>query len=136
MTKQLIISFIFVSTIFLIVDVIWLSITVKSIYKPNLGTLLNDKPVLWAAVLFYIIYMIGLTLIIIKPALASNSVLQAFWTGVIFGIVAYGTYNLTNMATVKNWSSTIVWIDMLWGGLLTGSSSAAGIYLTKTFFSN
>ena len=136
MTKQLIISFIFVSTIFLIVDVIWLSITVKSIYKPNLGNLLNDKPVLWAAVLFYIIYMIGLTLIIIKPALASNSVLQAFWTGVIFGIVAYGTYNLTNMATVKNWSSTIVWIDMLWGGLLTGSSSAAGIYLTKTFFSN
>ena len=136
MTKQLIISFIFVSTIFLIVDVIWLSITVKSIYKPNLGNLLNDKPVLWAAVLFYIIYMIGLTLIIIKPALASNSVLQAFWTGVIFGIVAYGTYNLTNMATIKNWSSTIVWIDMLWGGLLTGSSSAAGIYLTKTFFSN
>ena len=136
MTKQLIISFIFVSTIFLIVDVIWLSITVKSIYKPNLGNLLNDKPVLWAAVLFYIIYMIGLTLIIIKPALASNSVLQAFWTGVIFGIVAYGTYNLTNMATVKNWSSIIVWIDMLWGGLLTGSSSAAGIYLTKTFFSN
>ena len=136
MTKQLIISFIFVSTIFLIVDVIWLSITVKSIYKPNLGNLLNDKPVLWAAVLFYIIYMIGLTLIIIKPALASNSVLQAFWAGVIFGIVAYGTYNLTNMATVKNWSSTIVWIDMLWGGLLTGSSSAAGIYLTKTFFSN
>ena len=136
MTKQLIISFIFVSTIFLIIDVIWLSITVKSIYKPNLGNLLNDKPVLWAAVLFYIIYMIGLTLIIIKPALASNSVLQAFWTGVIFGIVAYGTYNLTNMATVKNWSSTIVWIDMLWGGLLTGSSSAAGIYLTKTFFSN
>ena len=136
MTKQLIISFIFVSTIFLIVDVIWLSITVKSVYKPNLGDLLNDKPVLWAAVLFYIIYMIGLTLIIIKPALASNSVLQAFWTGVIFGIVAYGTYNLTNMATIKNWSSTIVWIDMLWGGLLTGSSSAAGIYLTKTFFSN
>ena len=136
MTKQLIISFIFVSTIFLIVDVIWLSITVKLVYKPNLGDLLNDKPVLWAAVLFYIIYMIGLTLIIIKPALASNSVLQAFWTGVIFGIVAYGTYNLTNMATIKNWSSTIVWIDMLWGGMLTGSSSAVGIYLTKTFFSN
>ena len=66
MTKQLIISFIFVSTIFLIVDVIWLSITVKSVYKPNLGDLLNDKPVLWAAVLFYIIYMIGLILIIIE----------------------------------------------------------------------
>ena len=136
MTKLLIISFFFVSTIFLIIDVLWLSITVKSLYRPALGSLLNDKPVMWAAVLFYIIYMIGLALIIIKPALANDSIVQALWTGVVFGVVAYGTYNLTNMATVKNWSAIIVWIDMIWGGLLTGFSSAVGIYLTKVFFTN
>ena len=136
MTKLLIISFIFVSTIFLIIDVLWLSITVKSLYRPALGDLLKDKPVMWAAVLFYIIYMIGLALIILKPALANDSILQALWTGVVFGVVAYGTYNLTNMATVKNWSASIVWIDMLWGGFLTGFSSAVGIYLTKAFFTN
>ena len=136
MTKLLIISFIFVSIIFLIIDVLWLSITVKSLYRPALGGLLKDKPVMWAAVLFYIIYMIGLALIILKPALANDSILQALWTGVVFGVVAYGTYNLTNMATVKNWSATIVWIDMIWGGLLTGFSSAVGIYLTKAFFTN
>ena len=136
MTKLLIISFIFVSTIFLIIDVLWLSITVKSLYRPALGDLLKDKPVMWAAVLFYIIYMIGVALIILKPALANDSILQALWTGVVLGVVAYGTYNLTNMATVKNWSASIVWIDMLWGGFLTGFSSAVGIYLTKTFFSN
>ena len=136
MTKLLIISFIFVSTIFLLVDVLWLSITVKSLYRPALGSLLKDKPVMWAAVLFYIIYMIGLALIILKPALVNDSILQALWTGVIFGVVAYGTYNLTNMATVKNWSASIVWIDMLWGGFLTGFSSAVGIYLTKVFFTN
>ena len=136
MTKSLIISFIFVSTIFLIIDVLWLSITVKSLYRPALGDLLKDKPVMWAAVLFYIIYMIGLALIILKPALANDSILQALWTGVVFGVVAYGTYNLTNMATVKNWSASIVWIDMLWGGFLTGFSSAVGIYLTKVFFTN
>ena len=136
MTKTLIISFFFVSTIFLIVDVVWLSITVKSLYRPALGGLLKDKPVMWAAVLFYIIYMIGLTLIILKPALASDSIFQALWTGIVFGVVAYGTYNLTNMATVKNWSASIVWIDMLWGGFLTGFSSAVGIYLTKAFFTN
>ena len=134
MTKSLIISFIFVSTIFLIIDVLWLSITVKSLYRPALGDLLKDKPVMWAAVLFYIIYMIGLALIILKPALANDSILQALWTGVVFGVVAYGTYNLTNMATVKNWSASIVCIDMLWGGFLTGFSSAVGIYLTKAFF--
>jgi len=136
MTKLLIISFIFVSIIFLVIDVIWLSITVKSLYRPALGNLLQDKPVMWAAVLFYIIYMVGLALIILKPALANGSILQALWTGVVFGVVAYGTYNLTNMATVKNWSASIVWIDMMWGGLLTGFSSAVGIYLTKTFFTN
>ena len=135
MIKSLIISFIFVSSIFLILDIVWLSITVKSLYKPALGGLLKDKPLMWAAVLFYIIYMIGLTLIILKPALANDSILQAFWTGVVFGVVAYGTYNLTNMATIKNWSSSIIWIDMIWGGLLTGLSSAVGIYLTK-FFTN
>ena len=136
MTKLLIISFIFVSTIFLIIDVLWLSITVKSLYRPALGDLLKDKPVMWAAVLFYLIYMIGLALIILKPALANDSISQALWTGVVFGVVAYGTYNLTNMATVKNWSASIVWIDMLWGGFLTGFSSAVGIYLTKVFFTN
>jgi len=136
MTKLLIISFIFVSAIFLIIDIVWLSITVKSLYRPALGNLLKDKPVMWAAVLFYIIYMVGLALIILKPALANDSILQALWTGVVFGVVAYGTYNLTNMATVKNWSASIVWIDMLWGGFLTGFSSAVGIYLTKAFFTN
>ena len=136
MTKLLIISFIFVSTIFLIIDVLWLSITVKSLYRPALGSLLKDKPVMWAAVLFYIIYMIGLALIILKPALGNDSILQALWTGCVFGVVAYGTYNLTNMATIKNWSASIVWIDMIWGGLLTGFSSAVGIYLTKVFFTN
>ena len=135
MIKSLILSFIFVSSIFIILDFVWLSITVKSLYKPALGDLLKDKPLMWAAVLFYVIYMIGLTLIILKPALANDSILQAFWTGVVFGVVAYGTYNLTNMATIKNWSSSIIWIDMIWGGLLTGLSSAVGIYLTK-FFTN
>ena len=136
MTKTLVFSFIFVSIIFLIIDIIWLSITVKSLYRPALGDLLNDKPVMWAAALFYIIYMLGLTLIILKPAIDNDSIIQAIWTGAVFGFVAYGTYNLTNMATVKNWSTSIVWIDMMWGGILTGFSSAAGIYLTKVFFSN
>ena len=97
---------------------------------------MNDKPVMWAAILFYVIYMLGITLIIIKPAITNISVFQAFWGGIVFGIVAYGTYNLTNMATIHNWSSKIVWIDMLWGGTLTGFSSAIAVYIALTFFSN
>jgi len=91
---------------------------------------------MWAAALFYIIYTLSLAIIILKPAITNDSIFQAFWTGIIFGIVTYGTYNLTNMATIKDWSSKIVFIDMLWGGFLTGFSSAAGIYLSKNLFPN
>ena len=134
MAKSLLLCFFLASIIFLIIDVIWLSITVKTIYRPALGLLINDKPVMWAAALFYIIYVVSLTLIILRPALANESVFQAFWTGAVFGIVTYGTYNLTNMATIKDWSPTIVWIDMIWGGFLTSFVSSISIYLTKTFF--
>ena len=65
------------------------------------------------------------------PSINNNSISQAFWTGIVFGIVTYGTYNLTNMATIKNWSSNVVIVDMIWGGILTGVSSTIGIYLSK-----
>ena len=136
MSKPLIFSILSASTIFLVIDIIWLSLTVKIIYRPALGNLLNEKPILWAAILFYLVYMVGLALIILKPALDNNSIFQAFWTGIVLGVVAYGTYNLTNMATIKNWSFMVVWIDILWGGFLTGISAAISIYLTKTFFLN
>ena len=128
--KILIYSSIFASIFFLLVDVIWLSYSVKYFYKPQLGSLLNDKPVLWAAILFYLIYVVGLSLIVIQPAIVNNSILQVFWTGIIFGIVAYGTYNFTNMATIKNWSPYVVFVDLFWGGL-----SAFGMYLSKKIFS-
>ena len=136
MIKSLVLASLFTSIIFLIIDVIWLSITVKLLYRPAIGNLLNDKPVLWAAALFYIIYVLGLAVIIIRPAIVNNSSIQALWMGFIFGLVAYGTYNLTNMSVIKNWSTNIVWIDMLWGGSLSGFSSMMGVFLVKNFFSN
>ena len=109
----------------------WLSYSVKYFYKPQLGDLLNDKPVMWAAILFYLIYVLGLAIIILQPAISKDSISHAFVTGIIFGIVAYGTYNLTNMATIKNWSPYVVFVDLFWGGILTGTSSALGIYIAK-----
>ena len=129
--KILFTSIIFVSILFLIIDIIWLSYAVKFFYRPNLGPMLNDKPVIWAAVLFYLMYVICLSIIVIKPSLDSNSIIQAFWIGMIFGVACYGTYNLTNMATLKNWSLNVVIVDMIWGGLLTGTSSSVGIFLAK-----
>lgn len=131
--KVLFLSLFITSILFLIIDLIWLSFSVKYFYKPQLGSLLNEKPVMWAAVLFYLIYVVGLAIIILLPAIKQDSITQAFFTGIVFGIVAYGTYNFTNMATIRNWSPYVVLVDIIWGGFLTGTSSALGIYLSKKF---
>jgi len=131
--KVLFLSLFITSILFLIIDLIWLSFSVKYFYRPQLGALLNEKPVMWAAVLFYLIYVVGLAIIILQPAIKQDSITQAFFTGIVFGIVAYGTFNFTNMATIKNWSPYVVLIDIIWGGFLTGTSSALGIYLSKKF---
>ena len=132
--KTLFLSIIFTSVFFLIIDVIWLSFSVKSFYRPNLGNLILDKPIMWAAVLFYLVYVIGLSILVLQPAIDENSIFKAFFTGIVFGLAAYGTYNLTNMATIKDWSTKVVFVDMIWGGILTGSSCALGLYITKKFF--
>jgi len=120
--------------IFLIIDVIWLSFAVKSFYRPNLGDLLVDKPVMWAATLFYLVYVLGLAIVIIEPALESNKSFMLIVRAFFFGLVAYGTYNLTNMATVKGWSSKVVFVDMFWGGFLTAFSSYFAILIAKKLF--
>ena len=131
--KILLLSSFIASVFFLLIDMVWLSVSVKLFYKPQLGDLLNDKPVMWAAFLFYVLYVVGMAIIVIKPALTNFSINNVFWTGLLFGAVAYGTYNLTNMATIKNWSAYVVFVDIFWGGLLTGTSSVIGIYLAKKF---
>ena len=132
--KILLTAILLSAVIFTIVDIIWLSYSVKNFYRPNLGDLLNERPVFWAAILFYLIYMLGLAILVIYPSLNYDSLISVFFQGVIFGLVTYGTYNLTNMATIKNWSPNVVFVDMFWGALLTGTSVSLGVYLTKKIF--
>ena len=120
--------------IFLIIDIIWLSFAVKSFYKPNIGHLLLDKPVMWAAAMFYIIYVFGIGVVIIEPSISLDNTFNFLLKAFVFGLVAYGTYNLTNMATVKGWSPSVVFVDMIWGGSLTAFSSYFGILLAKKLF--
>ena len=119
--------------IFLIIDIIWLSFAVKSFYRPNIGHLLLDKPVMWAAAMFYIIYVFGIGIVIIEPSINLDNTISFLIKAFVFGLVAYGTYNLTNMATVKGWSPSVVFVDMIWGGSLTAFSSYFGILLAKKF---
>ena len=129
--KLLITATLISALIFLIIDIIWLSFSVKSFYRPNIGHLLLDTPVMWAAILFYLIYVIGLAVVIIEPSLGYENTSKFLFKAFMFGLVAYGTYNLTNMATIKGWSTNVVFVDMIWGGSLTTFSSYFGILMAK-----
>ena len=129
--KLLISATLISALIFLIIDVIWLSFSVKSFYRPNIGHLLLETPVMWAAILFYVIYVIGIAVVIIEPSLDYQNTQKFLIKAFMFGLVAYGTYNLTNMATIKGWSPNVVFVDMIWGGSLTTFSSYFGILLAK-----
>jgi len=131
MIKCMLVATLIASLIFLIIDVIWLSFATKSFYRPLIGNLLSDKPVMWAAALFYILYVFGMALVVIQPCIDSASLFKTVYTGFVFGLVAYGTYNLTNMAVIKGWSPTVTFVDMFWGGSLTAVSATTGLYLAK-----
>ena len=129
--KLILTSTLIAAFIFLIIDIIWLSFSVKSFYGPRIGHLFANKPVIWAAAMFYIIYVFGLGVVIIEPSINFDDTFKFVFKAFMFGLVAYGTYNLTNMATVKGWSSSVVFVDMIWGGSLTAFSSYYGIFLAK-----
>ena len=131
--KVLFTSFFLTALVFLSIDAVWLSYAGKYFYQPNIGLLLRDEPIIWAAALFYLFYPMGVSILIIKPALSKKPVGQVFWNGVVLGAMAYGTYNFTNMAILMGWSVEVVFVDIIWGGLLTGTSSVLGLKLTEKF---
>ena len=121
--KVTLISFLIMTAIFLFIDIIWLSQSVNYFYSPHIGDLLRETPLILPAILFYLIYPLGVTILVIVPKLDNGSLRSILFNGLVLGVVAYGTYNLTNMAALKGWSVNVVIIDMIWGGVLTGISA-------------
>lgn len=111
---------------FIVIDMVWLKTMVERLYRPVLGDLLRAEPNLVAATLFYIIYPLGLLGFAVIPAHEEASALRAFSSGMMFGCFTYATYDLTNQATLKNWSTTLTVADICWGSLLAGISAWVG----------
>ena len=129
--KVTLVSFSIMTTIFLFIDVIWLSQSVSYFYQPNIGDLLRESPLIFPAILFYLIYPMGVVILVVVPKLNKGLLRSVFYNGFVLGIVAYGTYNLTNMAALKGWSANVVVVDMIWGGLLTGISALLTVYVMR-----
>jgi uncharacterized membrane protein len=110
-------------SIFLGIDMVWLLFVAKQFYAKHLGYLMSSTPNLIAAFLFYLLFIVGLVLFVITPAIDNNSILQAALLGALFGLVTYATYDLTNLATIKDWPLLITIVDLAWGTVLSMSVS-------------
>ncbi len=116
--------------IFLLMDAVWLGFIAKELYQKELGALLG--PVRWGpALLFYLLYLSGVLYFAILPALEKNSYFQALINGAFFGLIAYATYDLTNLATLKDWPLKIVIYDLLWGLFITAITSTSTFFIMK-----
>ncbi len=115
-----------------VLDFAWLRTMVPIVYRPHLGELLLEKPVLWAAAAFYLLYPVGIVLFAVAPGLRANSLSITLMLGAALGSFAYMTYDLTNMSTLRGWSVTITAIDILWGAFLTCVCAGIG-YVVATW---
>lgn len=111
------------AVVFCLVDAVWLGLVAQPLYDHFLGDLLAERPNLAAAALFYAIYLAGLGHFVIGPALRDGSARRAWASGAFFGLVAYATWDLTNLAVLRDFPAALVPIDLAWGAVLSGSVS-------------
>lgn len=113
-----------------VVDGAWLGVVARGLYRRQLGYLMAERPNWFAALAFYLIYVLGVTVFAVLPGIDAGSVWEASWRGAVFGLVAYATYDLTNAATVRGWPGTITLVDMAWGTVLSAVVATAAAYVT------
>jgi uncharacterized membrane protein len=118
---------------FFLVDLIWLGFVAKDFYRGAIGHLMGDGFYFPAVVAFYLIYTAGLFFFAVNPALETGDIQRAAFLGAAFGFFAYATYDLTNMATLKDWPLGITLADMAWGTLLSGAVAAVGYAVASRF---
>lgn len=114
-----------------VLDALWLTVIANKFYKSQIGSLLLEKPNMVAAVVFYVIYVIGVVVFALLPALEKDSWQYAAGLGALFGFVAYATYDLTNLATLKGWPVKLVIVDLVWGTLLSATVATVSFFIIK-----
>ena len=121
-----------VSTVaFFAIDMVWLGFLARGFYRRHLGYLLADQVNWTAAIVFYLLYIAGIVFFVTLPAARAGSLARALATGAFFGLVAYATYDLTNLATLKGWPVVVTVVDLCWGMVLTASVAAAGYAVAR-----
>jgi uncharacterized membrane protein len=132
MVLKYVIGYIATGIAFALIDSVWLRSMYSRLYQPEIGELLyNGGFRLGPAIAFYLLYILGMLVFAVGPALQSGKWSTALQWGALFGFFCYMTYDLTNYATLKMWSLKVTILDIIWGTFLTGSASLAGWWLTN-----
>jgi len=112
---------------------IWLGLVAKNFYAKQIVFLMKTDINWLAAIIFYFIFIVGLLVFVVNPSLEKHSWRQAVLSGALFGLITYATYDLTNLATIKNWPLSVTFVDLLWGTILAASVSVITYFIaTKT----
>ncbi|MAM34416.1 MAG: hypothetical protein CMH28_05015 [Micavibrio sp.] len=132
---QYLTAYITTAIIFLGIDFVWLGLVATNFYKNQLGDLMKDQPNLAVAAVFYLVYVIGLIIFAVAPALKEASWQHALFFGALFGLFAYATYDFTNLSTLRGWPVKVAVVDVIWGTTLSGIASLGGYLVTRNFMS-
>ncbi|CAN5844149.1 DUF2177 family protein [soil metagenome] len=124
-------TYLTVLVVFTAIDFLWLGFIALDFYKREIGSMMLEKPRLEVAALFYMLCAAGITILAVQPALNSGDWHKAVLLGAVFGLCAYGTYDLTNLATLQRWPFRLAVIDMAWGTFLTAIASLAGFFVGR-----
>ena len=117
--------------IFFMVDMIWLGLLAKNFYKNQIGFLMKPDVNWTAAIIFYLLFLVGVVLFVIEPALEKKNLMFALSRGALFGLITYATYDLTNLATLKDWPLKVVVVDMIWGAVLSGTVCGTSYWIAN-----
>ena len=117
--------------VFFGIDMLWIGVLAKGFYRNNLGHLLRPDINWTAALIFYLLYIGGILIFATLPAMEKQSLRQAVFMGALFGFFTYATYDLSNLATLKDWPVNVVFVDILWGMVLTASVAAASFFIGR-----
>jgi len=126
---KFLLHFVIALVVFFAVDLVWLGLIAKNLYSKYLGFIMSDKVNWIAALIFYALFIVGLLVFVIEPALQTPDLTQLVLRAALFGLVTYATYDLTNLATLKDWPIQITIIDLIWGTTLSTLVSVISVFI-------
>ena len=129
--SRLALSYLLTTLVFFMIDLTWLGLIARAFYARHLGPLLSEQVNWVAAIVFYLLFIVGIFIFAILPAVERASLGRALLYGGLFGFFTYATYDLTNLATLKGWPMTVVVVDIAWGVVLTATVAGAGYAITR-----